>query len=200
MPFEIFTTFIRSYSLYAVFLFMLLESALIPIPSEVTMPFAGFLASQGLFNIWTAILIGAFGNLAGSLLAYYIGYSKGEEWTKKAIKLWGKYLFIHIKDFNKSQKWLKEHGSAVTFFSRLLPIVRTYISLPAGISKINIYSFCIYTFLGSLIWSGVLTFAGFKLGENWKSFRVIFERLDILIVAAAIVLVGTFFVKRLKKN
>jgi len=179
---------------------MLLESALIPIPSEVTMPFAGFLASQGLFNIWTAILIGAFGNLAGSLLAYYIGYSKGEEWTKKAIKLWGKYLFIHIKDFNKSQKWLKEHGSAVTFFSRILPIVRTYISLPAGISKINIYSFCIYTFLGSLIWSGVLTFAGFKLGENWKSFRVIFERLDILIVAAAIVLVGTFFVKRLKKN
>lgn len=197
---EIFTSFIRSYSLIAVFLFMTLESALVPIPSEVTMPFAGFLASQGYLNIWVAIFLGAFGNLVGSLLAYYLGYYKGEEWTEAAIKRWGKYLFIHLKDFHKSQDWLKNHGNAVAFFSRLLPVVRTYISLPAGISKINVYHFSGYTFLGSFIWSAILTIPGYYLGSNWEKVRFLFEKFTIFIIVVGAISVGVFLLIRLKKK
>lgn len=193
------TGYVQIYGLLAVFIFMALESALIPIPSEITMPFAGFLASRNLLNFWEVVFVGALANLVGSLIAYYLGYFKGEAWTIKFIKRWGHLILIKEDEFVRAKKWLNNFGLQVAFFSRLMPVVRTYISLPSGISKVNVYKFSIFTFLGSLIWSYVLTFLGLKLGENWASIEPYFRSFQIIIVVSFIVLIGLFIWRKSRK-
>ena len=194
------TSFITSYSLLAVFILMTLESALIPLPSEVTMPFAGFLAGRGLFPFWIAVFVGALGNLAGSLLAYWLGYTKGEMWVRFAIKKWGKWLLIKESEFNKSLIWYKKYGQGITFASRILPIVRTFISLPAGIAKMKLPLFVFLTFIGSFVWSGFLAFLGLKLGQNWLSIEPYFRKFQFLIISLFIFLVGFYIYKHLKRK
>lgn len=196
---EILTNLIQKTGLAGVFVLMTAESALIPIPSEVTMPFAGFLSSKGVFGFWQAVFVGALGNLAGSLLAFYLGLYKGEEWVRFAIKKWGKFLLLRETEFDRSKKWFQNHGQIVTFTSRLLPIVRTFISLPAGIAKMNIVIFTLLTFLGSFIWSGILAWFGFKLGENWLVIEPFFRKFQILIVMGGVVLV-VLYVRHHIKN
>lgn len=197
---EYLTQLIGSYGLAAVFLLMTAESALIPIPSEVTMPFAGFLAGRGVLNFWLAVFIGAFGNLFGSLLAYYLGYFKGEEWTREAIRKWGKWVLIREKEYDHAKHWFIKYGHEIAFFSRLLPVVRTFISLPAGISRMEVKKFSLYTFLGSFIWSTILAFLGLKLGQNWLAIEPYFRKFQIVIVAVAFVLVGVYLYKKFKKR
>ena len=194
------TSIITSYGYLAVFLLMTAESCLIPIPSEVTMTFAGFLAGIGVFNIWVAILIGAVGNLFGSLIAFFLGRKMGEDWIRVAIKKWGKLILVHEKDFDKSLAWFAKYGQGITFGSRLLPIVRTFISLPAGISKMNTKKFALFTFIGSFIWSGVLAFLGLKLGQNWQMIDPYFRKFQFLIVGLIILAVGFYIYSHLKKN
>jgi membrane protein DedA with SNARE-associated domain len=194
------TGLIQNYGLLAVFSLMTAESALIPIPSEVTMPFAGFLAGRGVINFWTAIVVGALGNLSGSLLAYWLGFSKGEDWTRLAIDNWGKWLLIRQKDFDRAKSWFQNHGETVTFTSRLLPIVRTFISLPAGIAKMNLYRFSFFTLAGSLIWSGFLAYLGLKLGQNWLSIEPYFRRFQVAIIIAGVVAVSAFLWRHLRKD
>ena len=177
---------ISSYGYFAVFILMTLESALIPIPSEVTMPFAGFLAGVGVVNFWVVILVGALGNLVGSVVSYYLGFYLREENIRGFIRKWGKYLLIHEKDFDKGVLWLDKYGQGVAFFSRLLPVVRTFISLPAGIAEVDIKKFSLFTFLGSLIWSGVLAYFGLKLGQNWQIIDPYFRKFQYLIVAGLV--------------
>jgi len=176
------THIIESYGLWAVFIMMTLESALIPIPSEVTMPFAGFMAGMGLLGFWPAVFVGALGNLVGSWLAYWLGLKKGEEWVRLAIKKWGKWLLIKEKEFDTALKWFKKYGQGIAFGSRLLPIVRTFISLPAGIAKMSLPLFSVLTFIGSFIWSALLTWLGLKLGQNWHSIEPYFRKFQFLIV------------------
>jgi len=176
------TNLIESYGLFAVFILMTAESALIPIPSEVTMPFAGFMASRGLINFWSVVTVGAFANLVGSLLAYWIGFTKGEVWVKVAIKRWGKWLLIKESEFERAKEWFHNYGTWVAFGSRLLPVVRTFISLPAGIAKMNLPLFSLFTFLGSFIWSAFLAYLGLKLGQNWLSIEPYFRKFQFLIV------------------
>ena len=184
------TSLINTYGYAAVFLLMTLESALIPIPSEITMTFAGFLSGTGHMNFWIAVLLGALGNLIGSLLAFWLGEKMGEEWIRIAIRKWGKWILVHEKDFDMSLAWFKKYGQGITFGSRLLPIVRTFISLPAGIADMNIVKFGVYTFIGSFIWSGLLAYLGLKLGQNWLSIEPFFRQFQFVIiglfVAAAI--------------
>lgn len=194
------TGLINSYGLLAVFILMTAESALIPIPSEVTMPFAGFMAGRGVFDFWTAIAVGAFGNLAGSLLAYWLGYTKGEDWVRIAIRKWGKWLLIRESEFDKSKSWYQKYGQGITFASRLLPIVRTFISLPAGIARMNLTLFSILTFIGSLFWSGVLAFIGLKLGENWLSVEPIFRKFQFVIVGLGVLAVIFYIYTHLKRR
>lgn len=167
-----------------VFVLMAAESALIPIPSEVTMPFAGYLASTGKFNLIAVIIVGALANLAGSLLAYWLGYWGEETVIQNLIKKYGKYLLITVDEYDKSEKWFRKYGEKIVFFSRVLPIVRTFISLPAGIAEMNIWKFSIFTFIGSLIWSSVLTYIGFVLGKNWHSLEVYYRKFEYVIVFA----------------
>ncbi|MFI5241113.1 MAG: DedA family protein [Microgenomates group bacterium] len=189
------TNIISTYGYLAVFLIMTAESALVPIPSEITMPFAGFLAGMGVMNFWVAVLLGAIGNVVGSLLAYWLGEKMGEGWIRIMIKKWGKWLLIHEKDFDMSLNWFKKYGQGVTFTSRLLPIVRTFISLPAGIAKMNLPLFTVLTFIGSFIWSLLLAYMGLKLGQNWMSIEPYFRKFQFIIIGLFL-LGGTWYVYR----
>ena len=194
------TGIIETYGLLAVFVLMTMESALIPIPSEVTMPFAGFLAGRGLMNFWVVVTVGAIANLAGSLIAYWLGFTKGEGWVRVVIKKWGKWLLIKEKEFDRAIKWFQKYGGIVAFTSRLLPIVRTFISLPAGIAKMNLASFSILTFIGSFIWSAFLAFLGLKLGQNWLSIEPYFRKFQVLIIGAGVVASALYVRAHLKEK
>lgn len=173
-----------------VFLLMSAESALIPIPSEITMTFAGYLTTLGKFNLYAVILVGALANLFGSVLAYWLGFWGEEYLVRNLIKKYGKWILISEHEYDNSEKWFRKYGEKIVFFSRVLPVVRTFISLPAGIARMNFWKFSLLTFLGSLIWSALLTYVGFVLGKNWNSLHGYYQKFEYLIigliVAAAI--------------
>jgi membrane protein DedA with SNARE-associated domain len=164
------------------------------------MTFAGFLAGVGVLNIWVAILVGALGNLFGSILAFWLGRKMGEDWIRVAIRKWGKFILVHEKDFDKSLSWFAKYGQGITFGSRLLPIVRTFISLPAGISKMNVKKFAFFTFIGSFVWSGVLAYLGLKLGQNWQVIDPYFRKFQFVIAGLIILAVFAYIYKHLKRN
>lgn len=177
---------IQSSGYFGVFLLMTLESALIPIPSEVTMPFAGFLASTGNFSFAMVVLVGALGNLVGSWIGYAIGYYLEETVILTLIKKYGKFILVTVDEYNHSLKWFNKYGDKIAFFSRMLPAVRTFISLPCGMAEMNFWKFSIYTFLGSFIWSAFLTYIGVYLGSKWDTIGGYFHKFDL---ALAILLI-----------
>ena len=185
------TTVISHLGYPGVFLLMALESACIPIPSEIIMPFSGFLVATGQFNFWAIVIVGSLGNLAGSFLACWIGYTGGRSLVEK----YGRYILLSQRDLESSDRFFRRYGQSTVFFSRLLPIIRTFISLPAGISKMDFKKFSLYTFLGVIPFTAVLTYAGVKLKENWTALQPYFHKFD-LIIAIVIVLVVIWFVFR----
>lgn len=178
--------FISTAQYLGIFILMTLESVLVPIPSEITMPFSGFLASQGKLFLPLVVLVGAIANLVGSLLAYGIGYFLEEAVILTWIKKYGKILLITVDDYDKSRAWFQKYGSSVVFFSRLLPGIRTFISVPAGLAGMNIWKFSFYTFFGSLIWSGALAYIGFYTGNNWRSLEPIYRKFELVIVVVLV--------------
>lgn len=183
----------------AVFFLMTVESVLIPIPSEITMPFAGFLVGLGKLNFWLVVLLGGLGNLTGSLAAYALGYWGQETVVRRLVKNYGKYLLITQEEVDQAERWFRSHGELIAFGSRLLPVVRTFISLPAGISQMNVVRFSAYTLAGSLIWSAILTYIGKILGDNWNILEVYFRKFDILIAITGIAVVIFYVWYKLKK-
>jgi len=162
---------------FGVFILMVLESACIPIPSEVTMPFSGFLVWEGRFIFWQVVLWGVVGNLVGSIVAYAVGYFGG----RKTIEKYGNYILISTHDLELADNWFKKYGQATVFFSRFLPVIRTFISLPAGIARMDFKKFCFYTFIGCLPWAWFLAYFGVVMGENWDGLRVYFHKFDLAI-------------------
>lgn len=191
--------FISSLGYFGVFILMTLESALIPIPSEVTMPFAGSLVALGTFHFWIIVFVGTLGNLVGSLLAYWLGWWGQEAVVRKVIVKYGKYFLISEHEYDRSERWFRNHGEMFVFVSRVLPIVRTFISLPAGVAKMNLTRFILYTTVGSFIWSFVLTSIGVTLGANWKSLEGYFRKFDIVIVIACFAVVAWYIWHKLKR-
>lgn len=187
---QIIITTIEKSGYIGIFLLMTAESALIPIPSEVTMPFSGYLVTVGSFNLSAVIFVGAVANLAGSVISYWLGFWSEEHIIRLWIKKYGKYLLISEHEYDRSERWFVKYGDSIVFFSRLIPVVRTFISLPAGISKMNFTKFCYLTFFGSLIWSAFLTLIGFTLGKNWSSIEVYYRKFEYLIIG--IILIGGF--------
>ena len=179
---------ISSTGYLGIFGLMTAESALIPIPSEITMTFAGYLASIGKFNLLIIIIVGALANLFGSALAYWLGRWGQEAVVRKLIKKYGKYLLISENEYNRSEKWFRQYGDGITFFSRVLPIVRTFISLPAGVAAMSFWRFGIFTFLGSIIWSGILAYIGYILGKNWDSLHPYYQKFEYVIVGGIVLL------------
>lgn len=178
---------------------MTLESALIPIPSEVTMPFAGSLVTSGQFNFWVLILIGTSANLTGSLLAFALGFL-GEKQAVSFIRKYGKFVLIREKEYEHAKRLFAKYGEAITLVSRVLPAIRTYISLPAGIAKMDLKKFIFYTALGSFIWSTCLTFFGAKLGENWHSLSGYFHKFDLTIVIVGVTAISAYIYSHLRSK
>jgi membrane protein DedA with SNARE-associated domain len=195
----ILTYYIATIGYPAIFVLMLLESALIPLPSEVTMPFAGFLAGRGLFSLPIVIFIGATGNLIGSLLGYGLGYWTQETGIRAILKKYGCYVLVTTDDYDRAVRWFDTHGELIAFTSRMLPIVRTFISLPAGVARMNVLTFSTFTFIGSLIWSAILAVLGYKLGENWPVLGSYFHQFDLLFAAFFFILVLWYVYHKLGK-
>ena len=161
-----------------VFILSALESSAIPIPSEVVVPFSGFLAVSGRFSFWPVVFVATIANLAGSLILYFIAKGEGR-WI---LEHYGEYIFIHKDDIDKGDRWFQKYGTKAVFWGRLLPVVRTFISFGAGIAKMDLYKFTAYTFLGALPWNFALALVGYKAGTNWDILHDYFQKLDILIV------------------
>ncbi len=187
---------IKTLGYKGVFILMLLESAAVPIPSEIIMPFAGSLISKGIFNFWLIVSVGVMGNLVGSILLYFIGKTGGRYFLEK----YGKYLLIHQRHLKIADDWFYKHGDKAIFFGRILPIIRTFISLPAGVSKTNFGKFCFYTILGCIPWNIFLTFFGLKLGENWQQVERYFRKFDIIILSTGVVAIVIYIIKNYYKN
>ncbi|MDO8529501.1 MAG: DedA family protein [bacterium] len=172
-------------------LMMAIESACIPLPSEIIMPFAGYLVSQGQFTLWGVTLAGSIGSVIGSAIAYFAGLWGGRSFIEK----YGKYVLITKHDLDIADRFFNKYGGGAVFFSRMLPVVRTFISLPAGIARMNFWKLSIYTFAGSLPWCLALAYAGKKMGDRWDTLGVYFHKFDIII--AILFLAGiVWFIKR----
>jgi len=171
---------------FGVFIFMMFESACIPIPSEAILPFGGYLSYTGRLSIIPTILLGTLGGTFGSILAYYLGKLGGRPLVEK----YSSFLHLSKSSLDKSDQYFSKYGEKIVFYSRLLPIVRTFISLPAGISNMDFKKFTLYTFFGSLIWSILLGYTGYYMGENWIIIRPWFHYADIAMVIVIVGLIG----------
>lgn len=175
-------------------LFMAIESACIPLPSEIIMPFSGFLVQEGRFSIWGATFAGAIGNLVGSVITYWVGYKGG----RTAVIKWGKYFLFSERDLNNADRFFERFGSGAVFIARMLPIIRTFISLPAGIARMSFWPFAVYSFVGSIPWCFGLTYVGVKLGQNWKTIGAFWHRFDYAVAAAILLGVAWYLYHHLK--
>jgi len=177
-----------------VFFLMVLESCNIPVPSEITMPFAGFLVNQKIFSLLILALIGALGNLFGSLISYFIALK-----LKNDLKNFLAKSKIFYPDYLSAEKFFIKYGDKSVFLARLLPIVRTFISFPAGIFGVKLNKFIIYTFIGSFGWSYFLAQVGYYLGERWTILSVYFRDFDYLIVAVFITGIIYYIIKKVRE-
>ena len=168
---------ISSLGYFGVFLAMAIESACIPLPSEIILPFTGYMVYIGHFDFWTATLAATLGNLFGGLVAYYVGVRGGRPFIQR----YGHYFFIKEKELQWTERLFSRHGEITVLVGRLLPVIRTFISLPAGIAKMSAVKMAIYTVLGALPWCMFLIIVGEKLGANWNSLKPLFHRLDLVI-------------------
>ena len=166
-----------------IFFLMMLESMIVPVPSEFVMPFAGFLVAQGSFNAALVILASTLGSITGSLIFYYIGKTGGHTLVEK----YGKYVLVDAQDIKKTEAWFNKRGDLTIFLARLVPVVRHLISLIAGIGKMNVKKFIVYTILGAGLWNGILTYLGLYLGQHWDEVSKYTENLDIVIVILLII-------------
>lgn len=169
---------------WGVFIGMSLESACIPLPSEVIMPLSGFVVYRGEMSLLGITIIGAVGNLIGSWIAYFVGLKGGRSFLEK----YGKYVLISPAKLDMAHEWFDKYGHEAVLISRVLPIIRTFISLPAGIAEMDLKKFTIYTFIGSLPWCFVLAYMGFMLGPNWNIIEEYFHYMDIVVVIAVVIL------------
>jgi membrane protein DedA with SNARE-associated domain len=180
---------------WGIVVLMGIESACIPLPSEVIMPFSGYLVSVGRFRLGWVALAGALGCNVGSLVAYYVGSVGGRPLVEK----YGRYVLLTRHDLEVADRFFTRYGDWAVFLARLLPVIRTFIAFPAGVARMNFFRFNVYTFLGSLPWCAALAYAGLKLGERWTTLREYFHRFDTAL-AILIVLGAVWFIRSRWKN
>ena len=197
---ELLTTFVTSlvntFGHWGVFIGMTLESACIPLPSEVIMLFGGFLAAQGTLSFWGVVWAGVFGNLAGSVLAFWVGAHGGRPFLEQ----YGKYILFNRDHLDKADRWFYKYGEWTVFFGRILPVIRTFISLPAGIARMNFVKFLVFTLIGCIPWNIALTYMGLKLGQNWQSVEPYFRPISYAVVLAIICGVVWFIIHNRRKR
>jgi len=188
---------ISTYQYLGIMFLMALESACMPVPSEIVMPFSGYLVFRGDtgMSMLGVVLAGSVGCTLGSIGAYIVGFYAGRPFIVR----YGKYILLNEKHLVTAEKWFEKWGDKATFIARLLPVIRTVISLPAGIAKMDFRKFVFYSFVGSVPWTLMLAYVGYWLGPEWESIKGVFRGLDIVVVLA-VVLVIVWYVYRLRKN
>ena len=181
-------------------LLMAIESACIPLPSEVIMPFSGSLINPpGHFNLWLVAIAGAVGCVIGSLIAYWVGLRGG----RPLIEKYGRFVLISRHDLDLADRWFAKYGEVIVFASRLLPVIRTFIAFPAGVARMNLKRFVIYTFAGSLPWCLGLAYVGQKLGEQWDkndTLKTLFHRFDFVIGIIFVLFVAWWIWRHLRNS
>ncbi len=192
---DLIISLISAFGYVGIFFAMALESAGIPFPSEVIMPFSGFVVSEGKLTLLGIVLAGTLGNLFGSIVAYVVGLKGGRPFLEQ----YGRCLFLNNKKLDVADDWFLRYGDKAVFLSRMLPVIRTYISFPAGIARMNFKKFSFYTLAGSLPWCFALGYLGFLLGPKWDSFKVWFHLLDAIIIIILIIL-SIYLVFRYRKE
>jgi membrane protein DedA with SNARE-associated domain len=185
------TDVVGELGLAGVFVLMLLESACIPIPSEATMLFAGFNVSEGEYSLIAVTLVGAFANLVGSWIAYAVGWYGRVDILEKH----GRKLHVKPHHLATADRWFERHGDATVFFTRMLPIIRTFISLPAGVARMPFWRFSVLTFLGCLPWVFMLTYIGFQVGARWEQWKDSLHYIDYAVLAVIVVGGAWLFVR-----
>lgn len=199
------TDFVLSYGYLAIFVLMLAESACIPIPSEITMPFGGALANATFvaavaeggqpLNFVVVGLVGAVANLVGSWLAYWVGLAGG----RPLIERWGRYVFLRKHELDRAEAWFADHGETAVFVSRLLPVIRTFISLPAGVAEMPFLRFTVYTFVGCLPWSFALAGVGYALGQQWETVERYLRPISIAIAVLVAIAGAWWLIRRARR-
>ena len=187
---------VASWGYAAVILMMAIESANIPLPSEAIMPTAGLLVQQGKMNFHLAALAGAVGCVIGSVPSYFLGLYGGRPLAEK----WGRYLLLREKDLAIAEKWVDKYGDITFLICRMLPVVRTFISFPAGMLKAHFAMFVAFTFVGSLIWCYALTYVGIVFGDNMEMFTDIWHKFDVAIVLVCVAGFGWYLYRHLKHD
>lgn len=187
---------INQWGFPAIFILMTVSSMCVPIPSEVVLLFSGYLAFQGDMNMTAVITVSALGNLTGSIIAYYIGLKGGRPLFLK----YGKYVFVKERELDWAEKWFEKYGHETVFFGRMVPMVRAFISVPAGIAEMNFVKFNIYTLLGVLPWSIGLTWTGYALGSRWNEITKYFSGASVIVAIGLAGLVAVFIYAHLKRN
>jgi membrane protein DedA with SNARE-associated domain len=177
-------------------LLMTLESACMPVPSEIVMPFGGFAAQRGRLDFFWVGMAGSIGCLIGSVLSYGVGYYGGRPILEK----YGKYILISREKLKLADRWFGKYGGKAVFIARLLPVIRTFISLPAGIAKMDFKKFAVYSFVGSVPWCYALAYTGILLGENWTMLEDYWIYFDIAIVLGGLVFCAYFAYKMFIKK
>lgn len=178
---------------------MAVESACIPLPSEIIMPFAGYLVSTQTFDLWLVAFAGAVGSNLGSSVAYYVGIRGGRPFVER----WGGYALLDLRDVDRAERFFDRFGTFAVLFGRMLPLVRTFIALPAGMARMRQAPFQLYTFIGSFAWCLALAYVGLQLGRRWNTdprLAEVLHRLDAFIVVLGLVAVGWFVWRRLRRR
>ena len=175
-------------------LVMAIENIFPPIPSEAVLPFAGALSAKGELDFWGAVAAGTAGSILGAVVLYGIGYFAREAGVRNLVATYGKFLFISERDLDRGAEWFERYGEAVIFFGRLIPIIRSIISVPAGYTRMNFGKFLLFTTLGTALWSLMLTYVGRLLGENWQDITTFMEPYQngtlVVIVLVVVVFIG----------
>lgn len=188
--------FISHWGLIGVFVLMTLSSMCVPIPSEVVILFSGYLAFLGKMDLIAVIGVSAVGNLVGSVVAYYIGLVGGRPLFLK----YGRYVFVRERELDWAERWFEKYGHETVFFGRMVPMVRAFVSVPAGVAEMNIFKFNIYTLLGILPWSIGLAYAGFYLGAKWQNITKYFSLVTIIVGIVLMAAVGYFIYIHVRKR
>lgn len=192
---EFATAFIDATGYASVYLLMVLESMIFPIPSEAVMPFAGFLVVTGRFTLWGVIVASTLGSITGSLLSYWIGAKGGEPFIRR----FGKWFLIDMHELEITQRFFARRGEVAILVSRFIPVVRHLISIPAGAGRMRLVPFCIYTIIGAGLWNAFLAVAGMKLKENWEELMHYSHQIDIVVLVLLVALVGLYVYKHRAK-
>ena len=193
---QTFLAFIDSWGYLAVAVLMAMENACIPVPSELILGFAGYLVSAERMTFTGAMIAGMVGGMAGSIFAYVVGATGGRKFVDK----YGKYFFIKKSHVDLAQKWFDKYGIRAVFFSRMLPVVRTFISLPAGFARVNFKQFLFYTFAGSLPWTALILYAGELLGDNWEYLLEVGHEFSMAFIVVSVAIIAWLYFRHRKRN